>query len=470
MIKMPIPRERFMLGLQPYQHEVLYDFDAGINRFYMLEWPRRHRKTTLAINLLVREACRWPKTPWLYVAPTKVEAREIIWDDPNMLKESLPDKKEMEWKLNEQQMTAKFSNGSMIRFGGGDDPDSLRGPDYVGVVFDEWALHQERCWTEVLRPVIAGKPQHSGMRRWAMFIYTPKGINHATRMFDKACFGRVPSHGAAKECESLWFVSRMDAELVGFMSSEELALAKKDMPVEMYDQEFRCSRVTDEARCLITSSMIQTLLDQNWPARMAQRFSIKKIVAIDPAFGGDQCIVMGMEDGEILDIRSYAPSRTEEIFLEAKRMAADIGTKNFIGDCIGYGKGIMDNLAADEAGYCVESFNSAEASIDPMCINHRADAYYYAAGLVRRQQVAPIRNNELIRQLPIASRYEVRGQGRVQIKSKEIIRKDLGCSPDIADAYVYALWGLRNVEGIEVGKPHTNRNEMTHDRLIRMAV
>ena len=445
-----MPRQRFHDGLQPFQVEVLSDFDQGINRFYMLEWPRRHRKTTLVVNLLSRDAVKYPKTKWLYVAPTKVECREIVWDDPTMLREALSD--EMPYKLNEQHMTVKYANGSIIQFGGGDNPDSLRGIDACGVVFDEWALHVERCWTEVLMPVIMGEPPYPNMRRWAMFLYTPKGINHATRMFDKACKGKVPNNGAAKDCEPLWFVSRLNAEKVGFMSAESLAIAKLNSPTQYYDQEYLCSRITDEARTLITSGMLEGLKQINWKARQMQRIGIRKIVSIDPAFGGDRCVVMGIEDGEILDTKSLAPLNTAEIILEAKRMASEINTRNFIGDCIGNGKGVMDGLTDDAANYSVQHFCSAEESNDALCANRRAEAYFYASSEIRARNAAPIMDNELLRQLPIASRYLVRNRGKMLIQPKDIIKKELGCSPDLADAYVMGTYGLKHVDPVRVNR------------------
>ena len=53
---------------------------------FMAEWHRRCRKTTAAINLLVKESIRIPKAKYVYIAPTQVMARNIVWDDPTMIK------------------------------------------------------------------------------------------------------------------------------------------------------------------------------------------------------------------------------------------------------------------------------------------------------------------------------------------------------------------------------------------------
>ena len=301
---MSIPNRQFWDSRHKHQADVFDVFDGGSTRFFCMEWARRHRKTTLAINLLIRECCRFENAKYVYVAPTQVMARNIVWDDPTMLTNALPDKQEMDWKKNEQKMMVKFDNGSILKIGGSDEPDSLRGIDAIGVCFDEWALIKENTWTEIFRPIMAGPcPQHLEGRdafRWAMFLYTPKGINHATLMFDKACClvdgGTLPENGKAPKMAPRWFASRLDGEKAHIMSSLELELAKEDMPLVIYEQEIRCSRTTQEERTLVTSAMLQALNGPDWELTRVSFPEIRRIVSIDPAFGGDMCDMKGFEN------------------------------------------------------------------------------------------------------------------------------------------------------------------------------
>ncbi len=121
---MTIPNKLFLSRLDWHEIEPLRAFDntAEEIRFLILEWHRRAHKTTLAINLLIRECCRYPKSKYVYVAPTQVWAREVVWDDPHMLWDALPDKAEMFWKANDQKMLVKFANGSMLKIGGSYNP------------------------------------------------------------------------------------------------------------------------------------------------------------------------------------------------------------------------------------------------------------------------------------------------------------------------------------------------------------
>jgi hypothetical protein len=469
-----IPNQQFNDRAHYHQLRTLEHFtewlDSGNRRshFIALEWHRRARKTTLAMNLLIRECYRLPLSKFVYVAPTKVMARNIVWDDPVMLRAYLPDKREMRWDLNEQKMMVRFANGSVLQLGGSDDPDSLRGIDAVGLVLDEWSLHKIVVWTEIFRPIIAGAlPQHLQNKkafRWAMFLYTPKGVNHASTMFDDAiCLaetGVLPVCGEPPKTKPRWHCSRLDGEKSGILPASELKEMREDptIPQAMYDQEIRCSRVTIEEMTLITSAMLQRLNQHHATTHYSAppEEGHRKVVSIDPAFGGDVCKIIGIVDYRLESEQSIVDRhRTAEIVAAGKVMAARIGTGNFVVDCIGSGLGVADGLADDVADYNVIYFNSSErpsakgkATWRQLRFgNKRAEAYFRAAEGVRTLRAGPIRSDTLLRQLPVASCYAPSGQGgKLLIIPKHVIKKELGRSPDDADAYVMGIWAMGEVE------------------------
>ncbi len=466
-----IPVAQFVAGTHEHQEALLEAFVAiqhsgnRSSHYFALEWARRHRKTTLAVNLLIREACRLPDAKYVYVAPTKVMARNIVWDDPTMLKSYLPAKREMGWKLNEQKMMVKFNNGSIIQFGGSDDPDSLRGIDAIGVVPDEWSQHKPQVWSEIFRPIIAGPlPPHLDKYeafRWAMFLYTPKGINHASIMFDDACCragtGLLPDCGISTRNKARWFTSRLDGEKTDILPASELEDMRNDpqIPKSLYEQEIKCSRITTEEMALITSSLLAKSNEHHANTKVSD-MPIRKIVSIDPAFGGDKCPIFGMVNCEVVEMKMILDRhRTNEIVTAAKIVAQQIGTKNFVCDAIGNGLGVCDGLASDEAQYHVEYFNSSEKPTEQTPKkklawaqmrfgNKRAEAYFYTAEQLRTFHAGPVRDSELLRQLPVASRYKTTA-GKLFIIAKDLIRKELGYSPDAADAFVMGVWGTRSV-------------------------
>ncbi len=469
---MTIPTEQFVSGMHVHQRDMLEAFDRrtpwakNLRAWcFWLEWARRHRKTTLAVNLLIREACRYERAKYVYVSPYQAETRKIVWDDPTMLSNALPDKREMGWKCNETKMLIKFPNGSMIQFGGADEPDSIRGIDAIGVVLDERALIKETIWTEIFLAIIMGDlPPHlvgTGVFRWVLNLYTPKGINHATVGFDKACCladgGTLPECGRAVKMKQGHYASRLDGELAGIMSKAALAIAKEEAPLVIYEQEFRCRRTTQEERTLITSAMLQALSKVDWEITSRTFREVRRIVSIDPAFGGDLCDMKGFENNREIAHEQFHPHLTHEIVAGAKLMAQEIDTKNFIVDCIGNGKGIADGLQIDEANYNVQYFGSAEKPSDAptkkgqkksLFANKKAEAAFYVSTLIKAMKVQAISRPELLRQIPLATRYKVTGSGQIILIPKDEVKKELGCSPDDSDSYIQGIYGLQFVDPV----------------------
>ena len=457
---MTIPNKQFLEGMHVHQRDVLRAFDAGGTWSFWLEWARRHRKTTLAVNLLNREACRYEKAKYVYVSPYQAETRKIVWDDPTMLPNALPDKREMGWKANETKMLITFDNGSMIQFGGADEPDSFRGVDAIGTVLDERALMKEEIWTEIFLPIIMGPlPPHlagTDAFRWVMNLYTPKGINHATIGFDKAaCIGEggtLPVCGKAEKMKPGYYASRLDGELAGIMSKVALEIAKEETTRVLYEQEFKCRRVTSEEMTLITSEMIHNLNEFHAKTRIAT-LETRRIVSIDPGFGGDVCEIGGMENCELIAGETiFDKHNAASIVLAAKKVAQEIGTKNFIVDGINDG-GVSELLIGDEAEYNVQVFKGShkpvEAQRSTLNINFhnkRAQAYYYTSQQIRDFKTGAIKDFELMRQLPIASRYKASGQSKLIIIPKLEIKKELKVSPDKADMYTMGVFGTQFVE------------------------
>ncbi len=226
LVKVPTPE--FVKGMTKWQREIFVDFDEKKGRFFLVNWHRRARKTTLAINLLIREAASNPNQRYGYITSTYIAAKNIVWRDPNMLKKYLPE--EAIIRKNESELFVEFTNGSILSIHGADNPDSLRGVDFRGVVIDEWAFVAPVVWTEIIRPIIAQSKD-----RWAMFIYTPRGRNHAFRMMVQT-----------KDMPE-WKHYSLDAETSGIIPQEELEKIKKEIPAITYAQEFMCEYGDDSS-------------------------------------------------------------------------------------------------------------------------------------------------------------------------------------------------------------------------------
>ena len=202
------------MPLNPGQAEV----SASQARFRVVIAGRRWGKTYLAIRELAR-VCRHPNRRAFYVAPTYRQAKQIVWDQ---LKYRLLD---LNWvrSINESDLTITLKNNSRISLRGSDNPDSLRGVGLDAVILDEFAMIDQRTWTEVLRPTLSDRGGS------AMFISTPMGqANWAYDLYNR---GLDPT-------ESNWQSFQYTTLSGGNVSAEEIAQAEQDLDARTFKQEY----------------------------------------------------------------------------------------------------------------------------------------------------------------------------------------------------------------------------------------
>jgi len=365
-----------------------------------------------------------------------------------MLQTALPDKSEMGYTLNSQKMLVNFNNGSMLKIAGSDKPDSLRGIDAIGVVCDEWALCKQSTWTEIFMPIIAGKlrPEHASLtRRWAGFCYTPKGENHATEMFNKACClasgGTLPSTGKGTKLKSGWFASRLDAEVSGIIPPKSLLEARANMSKEYYDQEFKCARLTEEARSIISSAALDKLRNFEHTGNQERR-----IVSCDPATGGDECVLYGFAETKIIKEEYLFTKDTMKIAAEIALFARSINASDVVIDSIGIGKGVADRLR--QLGFNVFDFVSSEKAMDTVrYANKKSEAWWGVSRMVNDGKVEYPDDPQLRTQIT-AVKYDINNTGKLICEPKSKVKEAIGCSPDRADAWIMGISTLHLVSPV----------------------
>jgi len=179
---------------------------------------RRCGKTVACINDLHERALySQKKNPrYGYIAPFYSQAKNIAWD---YLKEATLD---TATKVSESQLYVELFNGARITLYGADNPNTLRGLYFDGVVLDEYGDCRPSLWGEVVLPTLADR------KGWAVFIGTPKGKNH---FFD--IYQRSRSEG--------WFNATLKASTTFIIGEEELTEMRAQMTEDQYMQEFECS-------------------------------------------------------------------------------------------------------------------------------------------------------------------------------------------------------------------------------------
>ena len=130
--------------------------------------------------------------------------------------------------INETELSITLNNGAKIELKGADKPDSLRGVSTTMVVMDEYSYMKENVWGEIIQPTLAETKGN------ALFVGTPTGVqNHFYDLF-------VKGQSKGGDYKS-WQFTTLDG---GFISSEEVENAKKNLDKRTFEQEYLASFLT----------------------------------------------------------------------------------------------------------------------------------------------------------------------------------------------------------------------------------
>lgn len=193
-------------------------------RFAVCVWHRRAGKDLCAIHF---GACASMERPGLYwhVFPTYKQGRGVVWEGMDRAGRPFLDAfpPELYYRKRDDDMMLWLHGGSQFQVVGTDHIDRLMGFNPVGIIFSEYALQNPAAW-ELLSPILA---ENGG---WAIFPYTPRGMNHG---WDVLEFAR--SH------PNTWFSEVLTVDDTGVVSPDVLQEEKERLPREIFLQEYYCS-------------------------------------------------------------------------------------------------------------------------------------------------------------------------------------------------------------------------------------
>ena len=195
------------------------------HRFGVLVCHRRFGKTVLAVNDLIRGSltCTRPRPRYGYLAPTYTQGKSTAFDYFKHYTEPIPGR-----VVNQSELRVDFPNQGQVRIYGADNPDSLRGLYFDGVVLDEFGLHQAKTYSEVVSATLVDR---GGT---ALFCGTPNGKN---QFYDVAQEAKARQASGDKD----WFYAEYKASETGLLDAGYLAAARSMMTADEYAQEFECS-------------------------------------------------------------------------------------------------------------------------------------------------------------------------------------------------------------------------------------
>jgi phage terminase large subunit len=195
---------------------------ARTQRWAIMVVHRRGGKTFACVQDLFAKAMTYkrkgPPLAYAYVAPTKDQAKKIIWGYVVRSFGAVPGV-----ILNRAELLVTLPNKATLQLYSGEEYERMRGLYFDGVVIDEYADIDPNAWPAVIRATL------SDYEGWATFIGTPKGRN---------AYYKAWVH-ALKNPET-WFSLMLKSSESGFIAPDEIADIKTTTPDPIFQQEYEC--------------------------------------------------------------------------------------------------------------------------------------------------------------------------------------------------------------------------------------
>lgn len=191
----------------------------------------------------------------------------------------------------------------------------------------------------------------------------------------------------------------------------------------------------------------------------------KKILGIDVARYGDDETVFALRHGNVLtNLFRYSNLDVVEIAQEAKRIASIYGVDVIRVETIGLGSGVYDALnhsmhtIETNKAIQLEAYDPRANPADSKFANLSSEAWWQLRELVKPAadsstvllfgpKISEETIEELVEQLSTRG-YMLTPDGKIKIETKEVQKKKLGRSPDLADAVVIAFYTGKHTSNI----------------------
>ena len=208
------------LQLDYEPREAFVAFHQRNTRWAAMACHRRAGKTVACIHDIVLRASYTKKknARYAYVGPFRSQAKKIAWtylkDATENIRKGPP---------RESDLSIRLHNDAEIEIFGADNPDSLRGLYFDGIILDEYADMRPSLWGEIVLPCLMDR------QGWAVLIGTVKGKNHFWKSLEKA------------EAESNWYHMLLKGSESGILREEDLLELRAQLTEAQYEQEIECN-------------------------------------------------------------------------------------------------------------------------------------------------------------------------------------------------------------------------------------
>ncbi len=439
-----------MLSPHPKQTEII----QSNARFKVIRAGRKGGKTALEVENICylatvsAEKLNLTKTTFpsgrkiLYIAPTKIQARNIVWQ---VLKNRLRGIGQANEATLEMRVPNEDGAVSTIYVGGWENRENYRGfTDVIHITFDEVDTLREffLSWLDIFRPMFLDT---GGT---ADFIGTPKKENPNLRRLEKD----FSEKGEGFEC--FHFTSRdnpyLDVRELNALEEEY----KNDR--ESYKQEVLAEYVENQGALFNFTALVDvfsnTIVKEN-----------AKYLTVDIADDGSDKTVFSFWEGlEEYRREEFERLNTESIISKIREYATQerIPYSNIAVDSIGVGAGVassslLDGIIGYKSSYApiktdmniVRLPNVGYLKDAPSLVsdykNLRAQCIFTLADLCNNHKIASLvsgNQKEVIIEELSAYQDASKGDGKRMPTPKEQVKEIIGRSPDASDTWIMRMY------------------------------
>lgn len=415
--------------LHPHQRNI----NLNTSRFKVIRGGRRGGKTMYEVEKLSFKAIEKKDRIVFYLAPTQIQARNIIW-------ESLKARLAGIGTINEVRLEVKVPTQdggfSVIKVAGWENRENFRGQPAHHITFDEVDTMKDFFigWQEIFRPALIDTGGS------ADFIGTPKKENPNLRRLEKQC-----------ETDSAWSAHHFTSWDNPTLPREELQKAQEEMDTDTYRQEIMAEYVDNAGALFHYDALVDVF--SNTVTKDKEKYMI-----VDIADDGSDKTVFSLWEGlEEYKREEFAHLNTEGIIEKIREYTSTerIPMSHVAVDAIGVGAGVASSsLLAGIIGYksSYAPIKTDQSIVQLPNVHYRKDAPLTSEYANLRSQCVftladHVNNHKIASRIGGAFKEKTieelalyqdasRGDGKRMATQKEDIKTLLGRSPDHSDTMI----------------------------------
>ncbi len=310
--------------------------------------------------------------------------------------------------------------------------------DHILYLFDESKAIPDAIF-DAAEGAFAGAGEDSELEAFAVAVSTPG--EPIGRFYD------IHKRKAGFEDWHTRHVTREEAIAAGRMSAQwaEQRQAQWGAKSAVYINRVEGNFASSDEDSVIPLAWVE-LAQQRWLDGRGQRLPGFTCAGVDVARSGSDKTVIALRYEWRLEELRY--TELEDTMETTGKVAGVLGRSSgyAVVDVIGIGAGVVDRLR--ELGHAVVPFNAGsgtdrlDSSGELGFVNKRSAAWWAMREMLDPTNKYPIAlpPDDLLTGDLTAPKWRVTSGGRIQVESKDEIRKRLGRSTDSADAVIQAFW------------------------------